>query len=37
MKGYSAVHKTQQRLAVGIFRDSAIVTGAFILIIILLV
>jgi|GEM_PF-1556469 len=37
MKSFLAVQKTQQNLAVGIFRDSAIATGVFVLVVILLV
>jgi hypothetical protein len=37
MKSYLAVQKAQHNLAAGIFRDSAIATGIFILVIILLV
>ncbi len=37
MKSHLAVQKTQYGLALGIFRDSAIATGLFILFIILVV
>lgn len=37
MKSHLAVQKARQNLAFGIFRDSAIATGLFILVIVLLV
>jgi hypothetical protein len=36
MKSNLAVHKVKKNLVVGIFRDSAIATGLFLLVIILL-